>query len=151
MAREKQYLNIYQGTDAVNNASTVVAEDMVTAATIYFQENGADPIILQRTKKHVLCALPDIYVTFKAEAYNQTTSQIDNACTVTPSTFTVVGGIKQIFTATAGDGYEFVKWQIDGADVTDEDGELVKSNVAQLTIPTSGATATVRAVFKLVD
>lgn len=151
MAREMQTLNVYAGTDAVGNNSTVIAEDMQTAALIYKTLNDVDPIMLQRTKKGVLCALPDIYVTFTTEAYDQTTQQIITACTVTPGTFTVLGNSKQVFTATAAEGYVFVRWQIDGEDVKDSDDNLVTNAVAQLTIPPSNVSCKVRAVFKLED
>lgn len=152
MARTPQLLNIYSGTDATGNATTIVAEDMETAAHIYKQTNDIDPIILQRTKSNVQCALPDVYVTFTAEAYNQTTSTVDKACKVTPATYTVLAGTQQIFTAIAADGYEFMKWQIDGVDVLDTAGELITSPVYKLTIPEGvGSRTTIRGVFKLVD
>lgn len=152
MARTPQLLNIYSGTDATGNATTIVAEDMTTAASIYKSTNDVDPIILQRTKANVQCALPDVYVTFVAEAYNTTTSTVDKACKVTPGTYTVLAGTQQIFTAIAADGYEFVKWQIDGKDVLDDAGEIVSADVYKLTIPEgTGSRVTIRGCFKLVD
>ena len=151
MARTPQLLNIYSCTDATANATTIVAEDMETAAHIYRNTHDADAIIIQRTKANVQCALPDVYVTFTAEAYNQTTSQVDKNCRVTPDTYTVLAGTQQIFTAIAAEGYEFMKWQIDGEDVR-EAGELVTSPVYKLTIPEGiGSRVTIRGVFKLVD
>lgn len=148
MARTPQLLNIYSCTDSTANATTIVAEDMETAAHIYRQTNDVDAIIIQRTKANVQCALPDVYVTFVAEAYNQTTQQVDRACSVTPGTFTVLAGTQQIFTAIPAEGYEFVKWQIDGVDVEDSDGV----SVMKLTIPEgTGSRTTIRGVFKLVD
>lgn len=145
--REAQTLNIYNGTDATGNSTTIVAEDMATAATVYKRQNEADPIILQRTKAGVSCVLPEYYVTFKAEAYDQTTGAVTTACAVTPAAYYLLAGSKQVFTATAGEGYQFVKWQIDGADVAD-----ATEPVAMLTIPESAtANCTIRAVFKLVD
>lgn len=152
MARTPQVLNIYSCTDATANAETIVAEDMATAATIYRQTKDVDPIIIQRTKAGVQCVLPDFYVTFTAEAWNTTTSQVDKACKVTPGTYTVLAGTQQIFTAIAAEGYEFVKWQIDGVDVVDESGEIVTSDVYKLTIPDGeGARTKIRACFKLTD
>lgn len=151
MARTPQLLNIYSGTDATGNATTIVAEDMETAAHIYKETNDVDAIIIQRTKANVQCALPDVYVTFTAEAWNVTTEYVDKQCSVTPGTYTVLAGTKQIFTAIAAEGYEFVKWQIDGKDV-EEDGELVTSPVYRLTIPEGiGSRSIIRACFKLVD
>ena len=148
MARTPQLLNIYSGTDATGNATTIVAEDMETAAHIYRQTCDADAIIIQRTKANVQCALPDVYVTFTAEAYNQTTQQVDRKCSVTPGTYTVLAGTQQIFTATPAEGYEFVKWQIDGIDVADSEGV----NVMKLTIPEGvGSRSVIRGIFKLVD
>lgn len=151
MARTPQFLNIYSCTDATANADTIVAEDMETAAHIYRQTHEADAIIIQRTKANVQCALPDVYVTFIAEPYCITTQQVDKKCTVAPGTYTVLAGTQQIFTAIAAEGYEFVKWQIDGVDV-EEDGEPVTSPVYKLTIPEGqGSRSTIRACFKLVD
>lgn len=148
MARAPQLLNIYSATDSTANADTIVAEDMETAAHIYKQTHDFDAIIIQRTKANVQCALPDVYVTFTAEAWNQTTSQVDKKCTVTPATYTVLAGTQQIFTAIAAEGYEFVKWQIDGEDVEDSEGV----NVMKLTVPEgTGSRTTIRGVFKLVD
>lgn len=152
MARQPQLLNIYSCTDATANAETIVAEDMATAATIYRQTKDIDPIIIQRTKAGVQCVLPDFYVTFVAKAWNVTTGTVDKACKVTPETYTVLAGTQQIFTAMPADGYEFVKWQIDGHDVLDTEGELVTSPVYKLTIPDGeGARSEIRACFKLVD
>lgn len=147
MAREAQTLNIYSCTDATANAEVIVAEDMATAAQVYRRTKDVDPIIIQRTKAGVQCVLPDFYVNFTAEAYNQTTSQVDNACKVTPTAFTVLSGTKQIFTCVLAEGYEFVKWQIDGDDVAE-----ATEPVAQLTIPEgTGGQVKVRAVVKLTD
>lgn len=147
MARDSQTLNIYSCTDATANAEVIVAEDMATAAQVYRRTKDVDPIIIQRTKAGVQCVLPDFYVNFSAEAYNQTTSQIDTACKVTPAAFTVLSGTKQIFTCVLAEGYEFVKWQIDGTDVED-----ATEPVAQLTIPEGvGGQVKVRAVVKLSD
>lgn len=133
MAKEPITLNQYNGTDATGNTVSVVAEDMVTAATIYNkQNNDTDPVILQKVKTGILCSLPDAYVTFTALAYDETTASATSLCTVTPATFTVVEGSKVIFTATAAEGYEFVEWRIN-----DEVVEDATSAVAQLTIPSS--------------
>lgn len=148
MARTPQLLNIYSATDSTANADTIVAEDMETAAHIYKSTHEYDAIIIQRTKANVQCALPDVYVTFTAEAWNQTTGQVDKKCVVTPTTYTVLAGTQQIFTAIAAEGYEFVKWQIDGEDVEDSEGV----DVMKLTIPEgTGSRTTIRGVFKLVD
>lgn len=148
MARTPQLLNIYSCTDATANATTIVAEDMETAAHIYRQTNDVDAIIIQRTKAGVQCALPDAYVTFIAEAFNQTTGQVDKRCSVTPGTFTVLAGTQQIFTAIPAEGYEFVEWQIDGTPVENSQGV----EVMKLTIPEGvGSRTTIRGVFKLVD
>ena len=154
MARTPQLLNIYSGTDATGNATVVVAEDMKTAADIYHQTNDADPIILQRTKAGVQCALPDVYVTFTAKCYNITTSSAmtGSSCRVAPGTYTVLAGTQQIFTAFAGDGFEFVKWQIDGVDVVDTEGNVVHDDVYKLTIPEGvGSRTEIFACFKLKD
>lgn len=149
MAQEPRYLSQYSGTDAVGNQMVIVAEDMVTAATVYKAQQDADPVILQLTKKKVMCALPDIFVTFTAEAYDSTTAQVVTTCKVTPKTFTVLAGSKQIFTAEAADGYEFVKWQIDGVDAKNDEDEVITDAVAVLTIPKASRTCTIRAVFQL--
>lgn len=154
MARTPQLLNIYSGTDATGNATVIVAEDMKTAADIYRQTNDIDPIILQRTKADVQCALPDVYVTFTAKCYNITTSSImtGGSCRVAPGTYTVLAGTQQIFTALAGEGFEFVKWQIDGVDVVDTEGNVIHDDVYKLTIPEGvGSRTEILACFKLTD
>lgn len=149
MAREVQKLNLYSGTDDTGNAIVVTAEDMETAATVYKQERGSDPVMLQITKRGVRCALPDIYVSFTAEAFDQTTQLVVKTCKVTPEKFSVLGGTKQIFTATPAAGYRFVKWQINGEDVIDDENNLVTDTVTQLTIPATDYQATIRAVFEI--
>lgn len=152
MARTPQMLNIYSCTDATANAEVIVAEDMATAAKIYRQTKDVDPIIIQRTKAGVQCVLPDFYVTFVAKAWNLTTSMVDKACKVTPETYTVLAGTQQIFTAMPAEGYEFVKWQIDGVDVLDSEGTIVSDPVYKLTVPDGeGARTEIRACFKLID
>ena len=85
--------------------------------------------------------LPTQYVTFNSEAWDPTGTSAAT-CSVTPGTYTVTAGTEQIFTAKAGEGWRFSKWQINGADA--EGGE-----VAMLTIPTSETgLVTVRAVFE---
>lgn len=152
MARTPQMLNIYSCTDATANAEVIVAEDMATAAKIYRQTKDVDPIIIQRTKAGVQTVLPDFYVTFVAKAWNLTTSMVDKACKVTPETYTVLAGTQQIFTAMPAEGYEFVKWQIDGVDVLDSEGTVVSNPVYKLTVPDGeGARTEIRACFKLID
>lgn len=152
MARTPQMLNIYSCTDATANAEVIVAEDMATAAKIYRQTKDVDPIIIQRTKAGVQCVLPDFYVTFVAKAWNLTTSMVDKACKVTPETYTVLAGTQQIFTAMPAEGYEFVKWQINGVDVLDSSGTVVSDPVYKLTVPDGeGARTEIRACFKLID
>ena len=145
-------LNIYSCTDATANAEVIVAEDMATAAKIYRQTKDVVPIIIQRTKAGVQTVLPDFYVTFVAKAWNLTTSMVDKACKVTPETYTVLAGTQQIFTAMPAEGYEFVKWQIDGVDVLDSKGTIVSDPVYKLTVPDGeGARTEIRACFKLID
>lgn len=150
MAKNPTYLNQYNGTDATGNTVTVVAEDMVTAATIYQTQQEAEPIILQRVKTNVLCKLPEIYVTFNAVPYDETTAAVTNLCSVAPEQYTVMAGTKQIFSAKAGEGYEFVKWQINDVDVEDDSGSLIKDSVAMLTIPNTNRTCNIKAVFKAI-
>ncbi len=141
--REAQTLNQYVGTDAQGNGVTIVAPDMETACNVYNAQESADPTIMQCTKRGVKCVLPDTYVTFNAEVYDPTGASAAT-CSVTPGTYTVKAGTQQIFTAAAGEGWAFDKWQISGEDV--EGGA-----VAMLTIPASDTgIVTVRAVFKTV-
>ena len=140
MAIVAQTLNQYVGTDAQGNGVTIVAPDMESACNVYNTQERTDPTIMQCTKRGVKCVLPDQYVTFNAEAYDPT-GTASATCSVTPGTYTVTAGTKQIFTAKAGEGWTFSKWQINGEDV---DGDAV----AMLTIPTSETgLVTVRGIF----
>ena len=145
MAQNPIYLSQYNGTDATGNATPIVAEDMTTACQIYHNQNNADPVIMQRVKQHILCALPDIYVKFVSKAVTAA-GAVANGCTVYPEEYTVVSKTKQIFTAKAAEGYEFVKWQIDGVDV-----EEATDPVAVLTIPESSDTVQVQAIFQTTE
>ena len=141
---EVQTLNNYVGTDDLGNGTTIVAEDMQTACQVYAAQLDADPITMQCTKKGVRCVLPTTYVSFVAEAYDPS-GLAEQKCSVTPKAYTVPAGTKQIFTAIAADGFEFVKWSINGADVEGPEGT---KPVAQLTIPMSATVVTIRGVFK---
>lgn len=138
---EQQTLNQYQGTDDTGNTSTIVAEDMTTACSVYYTQNETDPLIMQCTKKNILCVLPTSYTTFTTEVYDETGAAA-TTCTATPTNYTLLAGSKQIFTATVGDGWSFVKWTIDGEEVSTEP-------VALLTIPASSTTVTIQAVFEV--
>lgn len=141
----QQTLNQYVGTDTLGVGTTIVAENMTTAASVYNGQVGSDPVILQRTKNNILCVLPDSYTTFTAEAYDTTGAAAAAGCTVTPARYTVLAGTKVIFTATAAEGWKFSKWQIDGADI-DQEGEESKA-VAYLTVPASPTILSIRGVF----
>lgn len=149
MAQEPKYLSQYSGTDELGNNTIIVAEDMVTAASIYKSQKDVDPQVLQVVKKQILCALPDKYTIFRTEAYDSTAEALTELCTVTPTSFRVTVGTDVIFTAIPADGFEFVEWQIDGEDVQDADGEVITDPVAMLTIPkNAGDECVVRAVFR---
>lgn len=136
-------LNQYTGTDAQGNQVTIVAPDMETACNVYNAQESADPNIMQCTKRNIKCVLPDQYVTFKAEAYDDT-GVAASVCSVTPATYTVTAGTEQIFTATAGEGWTFKEWQIDGKKVAEATGA-----VSLLTIPAnSTGQVSIKAVFQ---
>ena len=142
---EPRTLNQYTGTDPQGNGITIVAADMETACKVYKSQQEADPVQMQRTKQNIMCVLPENIVTFTAEAY--AASGIATGCSVVPNTYTLIAGSKQIFTATAGEGFEFLKWQIDGVDVTDDVGSVIADAVAILTIPSGKNTCAIRGVF----
>lgn len=136
-------LNQYTGTDAQGNQVSIVAPDMETACNVYNTQESSDPNIMQCVKRNIKCVLPDQFVTFKAEAYDAT-GVAKSTCSVAPAMFTVKAGTKQIFTATAGDGWTFKEWQIDGQKV-DEATEPV----SLLTIPAnSSGQVSIKAVFQ---
>ena len=144
MSVVSQTLNQYIGTDKVGNPTTIVAADMTTACQVYYEQESADPVTMQCTKQNIKCVLPDIFVSFTTEVYDAT-GAATASCTATPNAYTLLAGTKQIFTATAGEGWAFEKWQIDGVDV---DGEEGTKDVALLTIPASPAPIKIRACFK---
>ena len=146
MSATPQTLNQYIGTDAVGNQTTIVAEDMTTACEVYAEQESKDPVLMQCTKQNIKCVLPTQYVTFntvvKDSAGEDTAATA--GCTATPLTYTLAAGTEQIFTATAAEGWSFTKWQINGTDVTGEEGTKA---VAMLTIPASPTPVEIRAVF----
>lgn len=141
---EVQTLNNYVGTDDTGNGTTIVAEDMTTACQVYAAQMDSDPVTMQCTKKGIRCVLPITYTSFVAEVFDAS-GVARTKCSVTPAAYTVPAGTKQIFTATEAEGWEFVKWTIDGNDVEGEEGT---KKVALLTIPASETSVTIRGVFK---
>lgn len=141
-----QTLNQYVGTDAQGKATTIVAADMTTACQVYAEQESDDPLMMQCTKQNIKCVLPEIFVSFTAEAWD-TTGAAKTSCSATPAAYTLLAGDKQVFTATAGEGWEFEKWQIDGVDVEDDEGTKA---VALLTIPSKTSPVVFRACFKAV-
>ena len=144
MAQTK-LLNQYIGTDPQGNGTTIVAASMEAACKVYRSTQEVDPVQMQRVKQNVMCALPDLAVTFTAEVY--CAAATPTGCSVTPGTFTVLSGTEQVFTATAGEGFAFSKWLIDGVEVTDSSGAVVTDPVALLTIPSGSKTCEIKAVF----
>lgn len=142
-------LNQYVGTDPQGNKTTIVADTMEIACNVYKVQQLDDPVTMQCTKKNIMCVLPENIVTFTAEAFYAAGPA--TGCSVVPGTYTIVAGSKQIFTATAGDGFKFTKWQINDVDVTDEDGSLVADPVTILTIPSGNNTCRIKAVFATAD
>ncbi len=141
-----QTLNQYIGTDAQGNATTIVAPSMTEACQVYYDQETDDPVVMQCTKQNIKCVLPEILVSFSTEVWD-TTGSSDTSCSATPRAYTLTAGTQQVFTAIAGEGWEFEKWQIDGVDV---DGEEGTKATALLTIPSSTAPVVFRAVFKAV-
>lgn len=144
MSISAQTLNQYIGTDKLGNQTTIVAADMTTACQVYYAQETDDPVTMQCTKQNIKCVLPEIFVSFTTEVFD-TTGASAASCTATPGAYTLLAGTKQIFTATAGEGWAFEKWQIDGEDVGSEEGT---KEVALLTIPSSAAPVKIRACFK---
>lgn len=144
---EPRTLNQYVGTDPQGNQVTIVADNMELACHVYREQQSLDPVDMRRTKQNIMCVLPEHIVTFTAEVYSA--SGPATGCSVTPGTFTIEAGSKLVFTATAGEGYTFTKWQINGVDVTDEEGTVITDPVALLTIPSGSPTCSIKALFTL--
>lgn len=144
MSVSAQTLNQYIGTDKLGNQTTIVATDMTTACQVYYDQETDDPVTMQCTKQNIKCVLPEIFVSFTTEVFDATGASAAS-CTATPGAYTLLAGTKQIFTATAGEGWAFEKWQIDGEDVEGEEGT---KEVALLTIPSRAAPVKIRACFK---
>lgn len=143
MANTPQTLNQYVGTDELGNGTTIVAENMTTACSVYAAQKDGDPVIMQRTKSNILCVLPEQFTTFVTEVWD-TAGAASSTCQATPERYTLLAGTKQIFTARAGEGWKFSKWLIDGEEVGTEEGT---KEVALLTIPAASTIVTIRAVF----
>lgn len=144
MSVNAQTLNQYVGTDKLGNHTTLVAADMTTACQVYYEQESDDPVTMQCTKQNIKCVLPEIFVSFTTEVFDETGASA-TSCTATPGAYTLLAGTKQIFTATAGEGWVFEKWQIDGVDVEGDEGTKA---VALLTIPSSPSPIKIRACFK---
>lgn len=144
MNQTPQYLNQYTGYDTNGVSTVVVAQDMETAVQVYKQQREEDPVQMQTTKKNIFCVLPDTNTQFTTSVYDTTGGAVTAGCKAYPTSGTVVGGTKQFFQAVSAEGWEFVKWQIDGVDV-----EEATEAIMQLTIPTKASgTCAVRAVFQ---
>lgn len=146
MAITPQTLNQYVGSDALGNQTTIVAEDMTTACSVYAEQEQSDPVMMQCTKQNIKCVLPTQYVTFTTVVKDSTGGNAAQlaGCRATPVNYTLPAGSQQIFTASATEGWEFTKWQIDGVDVEGEEGTKA---VAMLTIPASPSQIEIEAVF----
>lgn len=148
-----QMLNEYKGTWGVGEGSknvTVVAPTMEKAAKILNAAGASsgDPVIIQCIKQQIQVQLPEIYVTFQSVAQDSS-GLAQSTCFAYPQQYTLLAGTKQVFTAVAGDGFKFMKWQIDGEDVDDAvTGEPATTPVAVLQIPSSPTTIKVQAVFQ---
>lgn len=144
MNQTPQYLNQYTGYDANNIATVVVAQDMETAVQVYKEQKEEDPVQMQTTKKQIYCVLPDTSTRFSTSVYDATGGATTAGCKAYPTNGVVLGGTKQFFQAVPAEGWEFVKWQIDGEDVAD-----ASEAIMQLTIPTkTSGECVVRAVFQ---
>ena len=144
MNQTPQYLNQYTGFDANNIATVVVAQDMETDVQVYKQQKEEDPVQMQTTKKQIYCVLPDTNTQFTASVFDPTGGAATAGCKAYPTSGTVIGGTPQFFQAVAAEGWEFVKWQIDGVDVED-----ATEAIMQLTIPTkANGVCSVRAIFQ---
>lgn len=144
MNQKPQFLNQYTGFDSNGNSTVVVAENMETAVKVYVDQMDEDPVQMQTTKKQIRCVLPDTYTTFTTDVWDETGGAKLAGCTATPKQYRVIGGSSQIFTATAAEGWTFVKWQIDGVDV-----EGGTEPVMPLVIPTKqSGECTIKAVFE---
>lgn len=144
MPQQAQSLNQYIGTDSLGVATTIVAPDMTTACKVYFEDGNEDPVTMQCTKQGIKCVLPEQFVTFTTVVTDPTGASTA-ACSATPKAYTLLAGSTQIFTATAGEGWDFVKWTIDGVDVEGDEGT---KPVALLTIPASPSPVVFEAHFQ---
>ena len=145
-----QTLNEYKGTwgtESGGKTATVVADTMESAASVLNTEGeGIDPVIIQCVKSSIKVSMPAIYVSFVTEAVDAS-GVAQTACQAYPGQYTLLAGSKQIFTAVPGDGFEFVKWQIDGEDAYNDKEELATDAVSVLIIPSSASVITISAVF----
>ena len=144
MNQTPTYLNQYTGFDAQNIATVIVAPDMATAVQVYVKQKEEDPVQMQTTKRQIYCVLPDTTTSFQAKVYDSAGGSTVAGFIAAPASGIVVGGTSQWFEARAAEGWQFVKWQIDGTDVEDS------TAIMELDIPTvtDGHTVIVRAVFQ---
>ncbi len=144
MNQTPEYLNQYTGYDANGNSTVVVAPDMETAVQVYKVQREEDPVQVQTTKKQIFCVLPDTTTRFTTTVFDTTGGAVTAGCKAYPTAGAVFGGTKQYFQAVPAEGWNFVKWQIDGVDVED-----ATEATMQLTVPTkTSGECVVRAVFE---
>lgn len=132
--------NQYNGTyESSVSVQSVIATDMQSAAKVLnANNNGLDPVLLQRVKENVQIEIPsDVMFTTVVSPAEAATA----GCSATPETYTLAAGTQQIFTAKEVEGWTFNKWQINGTDVENSTAVML------LTIPSVNITASITAVY----
>lgn len=142
-------LNRYDGTWTQSDKESVVAPDMETAVRVLSANKGSDPILLQRVQEGIQVEMPLLDVIF--ESHISDAAAIAAGCKVFPERYIVPEGTKQVFTCELVTGWQLDKWQINGVDVTAEDGiTLVTNPVTLLTIPSSPTVVQITAVVSTI-
>ena len=121
-------LNNYKGVFDGGGTQFCVAGTITEAAGLFTDEQGQEPVLLQRTGTGVKVIVPDPELSFVTKV-GETESAA--GCRAYPSKGDVVNGQKLFLSAVTADGYTFKGWYQDSSATplsTDEECEVTVSS-----------------------
>lgn len=104
-------LNNYKGVFDGGGTQYCVAETITEAAGLFTEDQGQEPVLLQRTGTGVKVIVPDPELTFVTKVGE---TEYAAGCRAYPSKGDVVRGQKLFLSAVVADGYTFKGWYQDG-------------------------------------
>jgi uncharacterized repeat protein (TIGR02543 family) len=137
-------LNNYKGVFDGGGTQFCVAETITEAAELFTEDQGQEPVLLQRTGTGVKVIVPDPELAFVTKVGD---TEYTAGCRAYPSKGDVVRGQKLFLSAVTADGYTFKGWYQDGVTEplsTDEECEVTVSSDSKVPV-----TITYEARFEL--